>query len=182
MQDRKSPTLVYNSLYCLTTLLPISLHYFNHGASIWITVLSLSVIVWLVFKTYFVCMSALPACLKAHHMCTWFPWRSEEGMGILELELLMVMNDNVGSENQTWHSQVHSTYEASNQPFGWFLREHLHELPRLTLNSWFLFFLLSWLAPGSLYFLPSYLEFLKNDKTFVLFTISTLQTKYLILT
>lgn len=56
-------------------------------------------------------------------------------MGILELELLMVMNDNVGSENQAWHSQVHSTYETSIQSFCWFLRQSLLELSRLTLNS-----------------------------------------------
>lgn len=32
-------------------------------------------------------MGVLPACMFVYHVCSWFPWRSEEGTGVLESQM-----------------------------------------------------------------------------------------------
>lgn len=33
------------------------------------------------------CMNIFPVCICVHYMCAWHPWRSEEDIDALELEL-----------------------------------------------------------------------------------------------
>lgn len=37
-------------------------------------------------------VDVLLACTYVHHMHFWFPWKLEEGIGELELELWMIVN------------------------------------------------------------------------------------------
>lgn len=46
-------------------------------------------------------MDVLLACNYVHHMHFWFPWKSEEGIGELELELWMIVNYHVDGGNGT---------------------------------------------------------------------------------
>lgn len=39
----------------------------------------------------------LSACMYVHHASAWFPWRSEEGSGPLELESQMIVNHQVST-------------------------------------------------------------------------------------
>lgn len=41
---------------------------------------------------YFSVHEFLSACMYGHHASAWFPWRSEEGSGTLELESQMTVN------------------------------------------------------------------------------------------
>lgn len=50
---------------------------------------------------YFVCMSILSAWIYVHHMCVWYPKRSEEGFKCLGLELLTVVSQSVCAINKT---------------------------------------------------------------------------------
>lgn len=45
-------------------------------------------------------MSVLPGFVHIHHMHTWCPRRPGEGVGSLELELLMTLRHGVTAENQ----------------------------------------------------------------------------------
>jgi len=45
----------------------------------------------------FMCMSVLPACTSVHHVCTWCPRMSREGMRSVGLELMTVASSPVGA-------------------------------------------------------------------------------------
>jgi hypothetical protein len=57
-------------------------------------------VVILKLKIIFIFM-CVTECMYVYHIHAWYPWRSEEVLGPLDLELQMVVSLRVGVGNQT---------------------------------------------------------------------------------